>query len=385
MRDSRLAIFVVLLLLAGCRGAGDPAGRVVDRPPGGADREKLRTAEPPDEVGFLHVSDSYEELLAAVRPDLSWRDPDHLPMFLWMKPLAKDRWSIVMDRAYRFRRDGKVRWGLLDFSARDGWSRQTPRNRENKFYRQKLFAREEINYPSEHHDPNHSFAELLARRDDGAAVFKIVYCSSTDGGHIHQEDVRTYLVSWSPDGVPLLAANELTFEAGRKSGWTGTNHSCDIKVVWTPGKAVPFRARLREKRFWWAERGELPFYDEFRDGTLSGPFPMRLRMSDERYALGDGKTSLDALVETMIGYHFIQSSASSSWATPEDVAEGRSLWRAKLRRLNPGREPGEPVAKGERIALPADIYQFKRSVWGTVHRSHREREKKSGVAGEVTK
>ena len=371
------AAALALLLAAVLAAGGCRPGAAVAEP-------RVAAEEVPEGVGLLHVSATYEELLEKAKPDLAWIDdpgPNAARLLLWVKgSWAKPdeyRGTFTMARAYRFARSGKPFWALLgaarDWPARRGSYAEIPPSVLD-FSVQKC-VREELVCPIPYHpDGTHNFVELLARNDEGAAVFKIVYCS-LGTSQPHNEDVRVYLVYMAPDGALRLAASGLPEESGRSlGGSTGVNYACDMRVVWTPeSREAPFRVELRTRAYWYV----VTAYEACRDGTLSGAFPLKLRLGEERYVEGDGKLTLNALADRLIGVHseWIANWIHEGWAKPEDKELVTSQWRSELQRLNPGLNPATAIPQGQRIVIP-ETSGFGDRVYDRVYKAAHERSRK---------
>jgi hypothetical protein len=257
-----------------------------------------------------------------------------------------------MNRAYRVKRDGREIWGFLDAQK----MRDTEHFGPGVYELLKLkHAREAFECPAKSRpDGNHSYAELLAARGDGAAVFGVVYASQS-GDRPGQEDVRTFLVYREPAGGWRLAATDLGHEGSLPGSATGSGVHRDMRVTWTKGEMpAPFTVRLTERTSWYGrgeERADRA-YVAYRDGVLEAPFPMRPRMEHRQYVIAGGTETLRTVAETMVFFH--SGWWDSPWVKSPEEARRRLLdeWTTILQKCNPGLSPDTAVEKGRHIFIP---------------------------------
>ncbi|MFI5379995.1 MAG: hypothetical protein ACHRHE_11915, partial [Tepidisphaerales bacterium] len=264
------------------------------------------------------------------------------------------QWHFTVDRAYLLHGSGRDFWGFLDPSNEEHLDFQSP---VRQFLRLR-HSREGVEIPSMGDgDGNHSLAKLLARRDDGSAVFKIVY-ASRGGERPGQEDMRTFLLYRSPNGRWQLAATDIGHEGGTPHTRMGLNISRDMRVDWGTGRgAAPFTVHISESYSYWVSGDDIRQadydYTTQRDGVLEGAFPMQLKMSPGQYAISDGSETLKSLAGRLSSYHSNWVKFAESVPTKEEAKrQVDAWWLEALMRANPGIQADAPVAKGGHIAVP---------------------------------
>lgn len=305
----------------------------------------------PPGMTFLATANSLDELAAQAAPDLRWQESDGHWIFLWIdRTHTPDEWSFTLDDAHSIRQSGRTFWAFLDPNAANGRPFDSP---EEQFMLQK-FCRDRASASTQLHDGNQTTVALLARREDGSAVFKIVYCS-TGGERAAQEETRAFVIYIPPGGKPILAARDLGSEGDWNMGWIGYGVGSDATVVWhNHGQATPFHITLRKSENVYARfegNGTLHPYDLYRDGLLQGPFPCRPTWEKTQYALGDGKQSLNDLAQVLAPYwcDFLRAAA---WVSDADRRDAMGMLIAKLREANPGRAVDQAIEAGAHVIVP---------------------------------
>jgi hypothetical protein len=300
---------------------------------------------------FLATANSLDELAAQAAPDLRWQESDGEQIFLWVdRTGTPEEWSFTLDDAHSIRQSGRTFWAFLDSDAANGRAFDSP---EEQFMLQK-FCRDRASASTRLHDGNQTTVQLLARRDDGAAVFKIVYCS-TGGERAEQEQTRTFVIYIPPGGKPILAARDLGSEGGWNMGWIGYGVGNDATVVWHEhGHATPFHIKLRQSESVYArlEGNDAPNpYDLYRDGLLQGPFPFRPTWEKTQYALGDGKQSLNDFAHLLAPY-WCDFLSGAAWASDADRRDAIEMLREKLHDANPSRPIDQAIEVGAHVIVP---------------------------------
>jgi hypothetical protein len=303
------------------------------------------------------------DLRRAAKADLTWNESDGSPIFLWIQHRpGQSQWSFTVDQAYCVQEKDRSYWCFLDPQNGAGIDFQDP---IPQFFCLK-FVRDQIQYPGDHGDGNQSNVELLATNQQGAKVFKLMYCSNS-GWRAWQEGVITCLIYISPDGKPSLAAYDLGHEGVYPCGWMCESDGFEMRVIWTPKPApAPFRVELRQETSWSVVYADAdgPDYTTFRDGEISGHFPLKMHLDSASYVEGDGALTLAKLADTLVFYN--SDWITADWipvANREKVKAGVThLWLSELQRLDPGLQPQTPVPANKRIWVP-DEYRFRDSVY----------------------
>ncbi len=321
--------------------------------PGAAPREP-----PPAGVRYLALADSLEKLREQTQPDLAWVDDDGVAIFCWVK-LTPDGKSAVftLDQAHQVLQDGRLQWGFFDPTVLDKVAFNTPLRQ----YFVLKFVRAEIKYPDDHYDGNNSSADLLSTDANGAAVYKITYCSEGGAGS-SQERVRTYLIYSSPSGKLALATTDLGHTGNYPHTWQGSFDQFEFDLHWQPtASSASFEAKVRtitvdavaaqDPRLNW------PDLVRYQNGILSGPFPMKLKMDPVEYVDADGNVTLAALANSLVFYKGGPEVDDLLNSADRGTAKIRAaqVVLAKLQRLNPALNPLSAVPAGTHIVLPSNV------------------------------
>jgi hypothetical protein len=322
-----------------------------------------RLSDVPKGVRFLTPAPTLSDLRRAAKADLTWTESDGSPIFLWIQHRpGQSQWTFTVDQVYCVQEKGRSFWCFLDAQSGAGTDFQDP---IQQFFCLK-FVRNQIEFLADHGDGNQSDVELLATNRQGAMVFKLTYCSN-GGWRAEQEGVITCLIYISPDGKPSLATRDLGHEGVYPHGWMGESDGLEMKVTWTPKSApAPFRVELRRETSWSVNPNdaEVPDYTTFRDGEISGHFPLKMHLDSASYVEGDGVLTLAKLADTLIFYN-------SDWITADWIPEANrqkvkadvtGLWLSELQRLNPGVQPQTPIPVNKHIRVP-DESSFGNSVY----------------------
>jgi hypothetical protein len=327
-----------------------------------------RLADVPKGVRFLSRAPTLSDLRRTAKADLTWTELDGSPIFLWIQHRpGQSQWSFTVDQAYCVQEKDRSFWCFLDSQSGAGTDFQDP---IPQFFCLK-FVRSQIEFPGDHGDGNQNYVELLATNWQGAKVFKLTYCSSS-GWRAEQEGVITCLIYISPDGKPSLATYNLGHEGIYPHGWMGESDGFEMSVIWTPKPApAPFRVELRRETSWSVASAdsEAPYYTTFRDGEISGHFPLKMHLDSASYVEGDGTLTLAKLADTLVFYN-------SDWITADWVPEANRekvkadvthLWLSELQRLNPGVQPQTSIPANKHIRVP-DESRFGNSVYEKIAR-----------------
>jgi hypothetical protein len=327
-----------------------------------------RLMDVPQGVRFLTQARTLSDLRRAAKADLTWTELDGSPIFLWIQHgPEQSQWTFTVDQAYCIQEKDRSFWCFLDAQSGAGTDFQDP---IQQFFCLK-FDREQIEYPGDHGDGNQSYVELLSTNRQGAKIFKLTYCSQ-GGWRAEQEGVITCLIYISPDGKPSLATGDLGHEGVYPHGCMGESDGFEMKVIWTPKPApAPFQIALRQWTSWSVASADAdaPDYTTFRDGELSGRFPLKVHLDSASYVEGDGVLTLAKLADTLVFYN-------SDWITCDWVPKANrekvktdvtGLWLSELQGLNPRVQPQSPIPVNKRIRVP-DVYGFRDSVYEKVAR-----------------
>jgi hypothetical protein len=311
----------------------------------------LQPEEAPAGVKFLATAATWEELAAPFRANLSWRDQDGAQLFVRIEdsPTLGEP-EFHLNSAYYVRQNARSFWAFLDPSSGEGRDAQDS-VREFMVLHHVLEVVHLV--PPGHLVGAHrSSASVLARRDDGAIVYKLVYASH--GGKYPQ--MRGYLLFRSPAGDWQLAMNDSDGRLADHSGRFGReaiSDSTDIQIVWTPNGPAPFRADL-ETITWHSPGGEygFPEYSTSQEGALEGAFPLRLQLSARLFYLPDGDYTIRKLADTLLTYH--SDWIDEDWvASPENARrQVEALWIQAIQRLNPGIDADALLTPDRQIELP---------------------------------
>jgi hypothetical protein len=336
-----------------------------------------RLADVPKGVRFLTPAPTLSDLRRAAKADLIWTESDGSPIFLWIQHRpGQSQWTFTVDQAYCVQEKDRSFWCFLDPQSGTGIDFQDP---IPQFFCLK-FVRDRIEFPAYHGDGNQSYVELLATNLQGAKVFKLTYCSN-GGTRAEQEGVITCLIYISPDGKPSLATCDLGHEGVYPHGSMGDSDGFEMRVIWTPKPApAPFRVELRRETTWSfaSADAEVPYYTTFRDGEISGRFPLKMHLDSESYVEGDGALTLAKLADMLVYYH-------SDWITCDWVPKANrekvktdvtQLWLSELQRLNPRVQPQTPIHANKHIRVP-DESRFGDSVFKKVARPMLQRPPKN--------
>ncbi len=324
-----------------------------------------RLGDVPKGVRFLTPAHTLSDLRQAANADLTWAESDGSPIFVWIQHRpGQSEWSFTVDQAYCVQEKDRSFWCFLDAQSGAGIDFQNP---ISQFFCLK-FVRNQIGFPAYHGDGHQSDVELIATNRQGAKVFKLTYCSNV-GWRAQQEGVITCLIYISPDGKPRLATCDLGHEGLYPHGYMSESDGFEMRVIWTPKPApAPFRVELRRETSWSVNPNvaEVPDYTTFRDGEISGHFPLKEHLTSASYVEGDGVLTLAKLADTLVFYN-------SDWdwvpeAKREKVkADVTLLWLSELQRLNPGIQPQTPIPVNKHIRVP-DESRFGNLVYEKVAR-----------------
>jgi hypothetical protein len=313
----------------------------------------------PAGLRFLHQRESLDRLRARTQPQLIWREGQEDHFFLWFERDAEGP-VFTLDRAYHLSSSGRQIWTFLDAESARELDFQHP---IREFLAQK-FVREKIRPDAPHPDGNHSYAQMLSQREDGAAVYNVVY-SSLSGAGAHQEAIQSFLIYVSPNGECKLGAKGLDRQGGSKSGWIGHYRFLEMEVEWTAEGAAPFQVKLRkgERMTEAGEGATLPVLTIYEEGSLTGSFPLEKRMSGLRYLKADGEQTLNSLAALLIAYY--SDWVMSDWVSGQQRNAVKLQWQGELERLNPQSPPDRTIPAGQRIAVPQGA-AFNRVVYDAI-------------------
>ncbi len=293
-------------------------------------------------------ADSFEKLVAAVKPDFSWDDC----YLLWIRDGATDHPSFELSRAWLYEPAGGKAQCVLLHSAKDlsavletqfggeasgcffpltagpgpFWQRTSRACGTGDFLHVIATSPEfgtvyEINWESEP-DP-HAFTEEmpLFLRKDPAGKWHFLGMGPIPGtASLAVQDVVAVQVAAnksSPAGVSIQ------FTLTHTETDSANNHPA-------PGSQL------------------LPDLQEYQDAFLDGISP-ELHFSAHSYllpALGD---TLEKMLKRRIAWEFLWHED-----TPEIHAKIETTWRTELQKLNPtlANKPAEPLAPGTKVFLP---------------------------------
>jgi hypothetical protein len=321
--------------------------------------------------------DTLGELKQRAKPDLSWTEPDPLgetPVFVWITQSPdRQRVSFTFDVPHRVKRNGETFWALLDATSRDteNWGSEI----SDFFVLQ--FVRERIDFPQDPvGDVNQSHVRLLAENERGGRVFEIVYCS-TVGYRANWEGMKTYLIYASPDGKYFQASEDMGHQGNSPyKGVMGIWSSLEFKVKWQrDGAAEPFEIEVRGRAVYSANLEEGPDYYCVREGTLSGPLPMRPQWQPHHFAQSDGTLSLRKLADTLT--FFFSDWHDSYWIEPAErprvKEEITRAWLDELRRINRDVGPDDVLPKGRRVTAVENEYRFNDALFERVRARMQEK------------
>ncbi len=307
-------------------------------------------------------------------PDLAWVDSDGFggtPIFLWvMHSPDRSRISFTFDTPHWVRREGKTFWALLDGTDFGG-------DDKARDFLNVRFLRKRIDFPQRNHgDANHSYVKLLGQNDRGGRLFEVVYCS-TSGPRAHQEQLKTYLIYASPEGRYFQASEEIGHQGTYPHGGLGESDGIDFNVEWATGhESEPFVVKLRrDVRQYEATEGtgELPTYEYFCEGVLSGSMPMRPKWSPSHFVESDGTLSLAKLGAALVIYFsgWLEADWIPEAKQPEVKAKVAQAWLAELRRLNPNVDSSELLPKRYRVLSLPDEHDFDNTLFEEIRASLR--------------
>lgn len=342
--DARIRLQVILLTLAIVCPALAGQSQTT-KPP--------KPEDAPPGVHFLATAQSLGDLIKQVKPDLHWNDPSYGPILLWLKrPHDGKPWQAAFDCAYHVRQNGRVFWALLDSNSTNGLKFENP---VRQFFVLK-FVRDTFAIPTKDiPDGNSSHGEILAKRDDGAALLKLVYCSLS-GPRALQEGLITSLIYAPPHGKLQLACAD----AGEDDNTLNdVNFWTDMHVIWNgPHAATPLHLKVTqyEDDYDMIEddsRQQQLDLEICRDGVLDGPFPMKLKYAQKRYVLIDTPITPKAVVSLLMFYFDLY--------TPAQRQKVRKRWIEAIKTRNPRTPMDKPLAKGAHLFIP-DPYSFEYTI-----------------------
>jgi hypothetical protein len=199
----------------------------------------------------------------------------------------------------------------------------------------------------------------LDRDKDGSIVLKLVYASNS-GERANQEEVRTYLLYKSSSGTWQLATHDLSNVLGggnSRNGWIAIYETQQLHINFTPGGPAPFRVDV--KNFKSLSPGNscdvcIPDFTTFREGVLTGGFPLQLQMANQDILSLSGPESLQHLAQTMTAYQ--SEWVNAGWVTSPEEARRQveSLWVEALQRANPGIGADQDILPNMRFIIPND-------------------------------
>lgn len=287
-----------------------------------------------DGVVMRDQAGSWEDLVRALRPTLTWNGRD----MLWVMVDASGKPSVfVMDRAY----GGHQGWATLD----DDGTLTGFRSLNGEYTKVRAPVRPVL----ERDDPvPESQGVILSRNAKFGTLYRVYWqerpCMGT--GNILQG--RWILVLREPRGSWRFIGELPGESSGKIGGFHHVTTDIEMRARWTGDPDAPVRIDFTAGKYDW-EVGEhpvgLPPLATLRDGVLEGKPPAKPVWGASQYVVAEPKDTLASVVHRL-------SVWSLGWSSdrPGERLGIEAIHRKALKELNPG-IPEDSIPPGTRIKV----------------------------------